>query len=105
MMRSKANRVIGLLILTIAFAISTFAENATIKIVNKSKAAITVSIDGTYGCRAESGDTCTFAATAKSHTLKAVRNDNNQSVELKADVASEGYTWKVTDDLDWNDRP
>lgn len=101
----KANkRIYALFLIAIligAFCYRVFADNVGCAMHNKSSSAITFSVDGSYGCRAEAGDTCSFTTTTGSHSLKAMRSDNSKSITITIDVSANGYDWTVSDSSDW----
>lgn len=66
---------------------------ATLKVVNKTREAITVSVDGGYGCNTSAGTTCSIPVTQGPHRLKAVRSDTGEVIETQAAVGAQGYSW------------
>jgi hypothetical protein len=84
-----------------AAAASPACADAIVKIVNKANTSVTVRVDGSFGCRAQSKATapadvdmseeCTFGTTTGVHTLE-VEFDGKNTFSKSIDVPATGYS-------------
>jgi len=103
-MRAGAALSITGTITALAMATPCLADGI-ISITNQAKAAVTVRIDGAFGCRAvskNSGPTdmdvsnvCTFGATLGNHLLE-FHYDDGKATSKSIDLTAKGYALTVT---------
>ena len=97
--------------LTIAFALAPVVmatpclADGIVTIVNQARSAVTVRVDGAFGCRAVSksaspsdmdvSDVCTFGATLGNHLLE-LHYDDGKTASKSIEVTAKGYTLTLT---------
>ncbi len=92
--------------IVLAFAAANACHaDAIVKVVNKSNSAVTVRIDGNFGCRAFSKataptdldmpDQCTFGASTGNHIFE-LQFDGGKSSSKSGNVPASGYVLTLT---------
>jgi len=71
------------------------ANAATLSVENKLDEAVTVNVDGNYGCNTAPATTCSIPVSAGDHTLKA-STASGKTFHKDASVPASGYTWTIS---------
>ncbi len=77
---------------------SAYAKNGFVSFINTSSVHLTFSVDGTYACDADPGDSCVTPVVMGQHTLVAGGDDNGPSVSADTVVKGSGANWLLSGD-------
>ena len=101
--RLAAAYLVGAVVVVLPAATSSADASGTIRLANRTRSNLTLSVDGSYGCQALAADqyypekTCQVVAAAGQHNL-LVTNADGASARDTCELAEGGtFTWTITE--------